>query len=60
MNPLDRITLGEDAGAAIMAVEGLHLSPAYRRRIAALRGKGLSTDQIRETLIADVQARRAA
>jgi hypothetical protein len=60
MNQPDRITLGEDAGAAIMAVEGLRLSPAYRRRIDALRSKGLSTDQIRETLIADVQARRAA
>jgi hypothetical protein len=60
MNQLDHITLGEDAGAAIMAVEGLSISPAYRRRIDALRSKGLSTDQIRETLIADVQTRRAA
>ena len=60
MNQLDRITLGEDAGAAISAVEGLSLSPAYRRRIDALRRKGLSIDQIRETLIADVQTRNAA
>jgi hypothetical protein len=60
MNQLDRNTLGEDAGAAIMAVEGLRLSPTYRRRIDALRSKGLSTDQIRETLIADLQTRRAA
>jgi microsomal dipeptidase-like Zn-dependent dipeptidase len=60
MKQLDHITLGEDAGAAIMAVEGLRLSPTYRRRIHALRSKGLSTDQIRETLIADLQTRKAA
>ncbi|MEY4270201.1 MAG: hypothetical protein RLZZ58_1417 [Pseudomonadota bacterium] len=60
MNQHSVITLGADAGAAIMAVEGLCLSPAYRRRIDALRSKGLSTDQIRETLIAELQARRAA
>jgi hypothetical protein len=60
MNRSNRITLGEDAGAAISAVEGLSLSPAYRGRIDELRSQGLSTDQIRETLIADVQAQRAA
>jgi hypothetical protein len=60
MNQSESIPLGEEAGAAIMAVEGLRLSPAYRRRINALRSKGLSTDQIREILIADVQASRAA
>jgi hypothetical protein len=60
MNQLDRITLGEEAGAAVLAVEGLGLSQTYRSRIDALRRKGLSMDQIREALIADVQTRSAA
>lgn len=54
------IIVGDLAGAAISAVEGLYLSPAYRQRIEALERAGLSVDQIRETLIADLQTRRAA
>jgi hypothetical protein len=55
-----RTTLGEDAAAAILAVEGLSLSAAYHRRIVELRAKGLSSDQIREFLIADLRPRSAA
>lgn len=54
------IILGEEAIAAISAVEGLYLSPAYRQRIDSLQRQGLTIDQIRETLIADLQTRRAA
>jgi hypothetical protein len=52
--------LGEEAAAKLLAVEGLRLTAAYRRRIDALRNKGFTPDQIREALIADLQARKAA
>lgn len=52
--------LGDDAAAALLAVEGLQLTSAYRQRIDSLRGKGFTADQIREALIADLQARKAA
>lgn len=51
------IILGEEAFAAISAVEGLYLSPAYRQRIDSLPGQGLTIDQIRGTLISDLQTR---
>lgn len=54
------LVLGEKAAAAILAVEGLHLSPAYRRRIGALHDRGFTADQIREALISELQARQAA
>jgi hypothetical protein len=54
------LILGDEAAAKLLAVEGLALSPAYRRRIGALRAKGFTTDQIREALIADLQTRKAA
>jgi hypothetical protein len=52
--------LGEAEVAAICAVEGLQLSPAYRLRIDDLRAKGLSNDQIRDVLIADLRQQHAA
>jgi hypothetical protein len=52
--------LGEAAAAAICAVEGLHLTPAYRARIDELTAKGLTNDQIREVLVADLRPRNAA
>lgn len=54
------LILGDEAAAAILAVEGLHLTPTYRRRIDYLQRKDLTTDQIREILIADLQTRNAA
>jgi hypothetical protein len=52
--------LGEAAMAAISAVEGLQLTPAYRQRIAELRAKGMTNDQVRDALIADLRPRNAA
>ncbi len=54
------IILGDEAAAKLLAVEGIHITPAYRSRIDALRDKGLTTDQIREALIADLHTRKAA
>jgi hypothetical protein len=54
------VILGEEAAAALLAVEGLKLSPDYRTRIDALRRQGFTTDQIREALIADLQTHKAA
>ncbi len=56
----ESIILGENAFAAISAVEGLVLSEESRARIDALRGEGLSNDQIRLAIIADFQSRVAA
>lgn len=52
--------MGDEAAAKLLAVEGLHLTPAYRRRIDVLRDKGFTADQIREALIADLHTRKAA
>lgn len=52
--------LGEAAAAAICAVEGLYLTPAYRQRIDELTAKGMTNDQIREVLIDDVRPRNVA
>jgi hypothetical protein len=54
------VILGEKAFAAISAVEGLKLSDTDRNRIADLRSKGLSNDEIRKILLTDSNARRAA
>jgi hypothetical protein len=54
------ITLGENAFAAISAVEGLFLSEQSRARIDALRKKGLSNDQIRDAIKADFRTRKVA
>jgi hypothetical protein len=54
------IILGHEAAAKLLAVEGLHLTPAYRSRINALRDQGFTTDQIRKALIADLHTRKAA
>lgn len=56
----ESLILGDEAAAKLLAVEGLYLTPAYGRRINALREKGFSADQIREALIADLQTRKAA
>ena len=56
----ESIILGENAFAAISAVEGLVLSEENRARINALRRDGLSNDQIRQAIIADLQSRAAA
>ena len=52
--------LGEAAMAAISAVEGLYLTPAYDQRIEELRAKGMTNDQIREVLAADLRLSNAA
>jgi hypothetical protein len=52
--------LSNKAAAAILAVEGLSLSPAYKRRVEALQSKGLTADHIREAIIADFDKRDAA
>jgi hypothetical protein len=54
------VTLGENAFAAISAVEGLVLSDESRARIDALRKTGLSNDQIRDVIKADLLTRKAA
>jgi hypothetical protein len=54
------VTLGENAFAAISAVEGLVLSDESRARIDALRKTGLSNDQIRDAIKADLLTRKAA
>jgi hypothetical protein len=54
------VILGEKVFAAISAVEGLKLSDTDRNLIAELRGKGLSNDEIRQIILADSNARRAA
>jgi hypothetical protein len=57
---LKSLILGEKVAAKLLAVEGLRLNPAYRRRIDALRSEEFTPDQIREALIADLHARKAA
>jgi hypothetical protein len=52
--------LSNKAAAAILAVEGLSLSPAYKTRIEALQSKSFTADQIREAIIADFDKRDAA
>jgi hypothetical protein len=54
------VTLGENAFAAISAVEGLVLSDESRTRIDALRKTGLSNDLIRDAIKADLLTRKAA
>jgi hypothetical protein len=55
-----RIILGENAMAAIAAVEGIQLSPEVKGRISKLRKAGKSNDEIRAAIIADFRARAAA
>jgi hypothetical protein len=55
-----RVILGENAFAAISAVEGLALSEADRTLIIELRQKGLSNDEIRKIILADFNTRKAA
>jgi hypothetical protein len=54
------IVLGEEAFAAISAVEGLVMSAERRAWIDALRREGRTNDQIREALVNDLQTRAAA
>lgn len=54
------VILGEKAFAAISAVEGLALSEADRIHIAELRRNGLSNDEIRKTILANFNSRKAA
>lgn len=54
------VILGENAFAAISAVEGLAMSKADRNRIDEPRRKGLSNDEIRKIALADFNSRKAA
>ena len=49
-NPANRI-LGDKAYAAIAAVEGLYLSEASKKRLAALRASGLTPDEPRAAVL---------
>ena len=57
---LKPIILGDEAAVKLLAVEGLHLTPAYRSRIDALRDKGLTTDEIRQIILTEFNPRKAA
>ncbi len=56
----NHVILGENAFAAISAVEGLSLSQADRSLIADLRRKGRTNDEIRKIVFAQISTRKAA
>ncbi len=54
------VIIGEKSFAAITAVEGLSVSQSDSRRMAQLRRQGLSNNDIRAAIIADIRLRAPA